>query len=109
MELLLEGLFVIPGINRRVGLDAIVGLIPGIGDLVTTAMGAWLVWEARNLGMSRATLAGMAARVGFDAVLGVIPIVGDAADFLYRSNTANLKRIKKHLDKHHPGTATIQH
>lgn len=107
MEQLLEGLFVIPGINRRVGLDAIVGLIPGVGDLITSAMGAWLVWEARNLGMSRATLAGMMARVGFDALLGVIPVVGDAADFFYRSNTANLKRIKRHLDRHHPATATI--
>lgn len=107
MEQLLEGMFVIPGINRRVGLDAIVGLVPVVGDLLTTAMGAWLVWEARNLGMSRTALTGMAARVGFDTLLGAVPIVGDAADFLYRSNTRNLKRIKKHLDKHHPATVTV--
>lgn len=107
MERLLEGLVVIPGLNRKVGLDAIVGLVPVVGDLVTTFMGAWLVWEARNLGMSKATLLGMSARVGFDALLGAVPLVGDAADLLYRSNTRNLKRIKKHLDRHHPATATI--
>src|SRR3546814_4081113 len=53
MEAMLEGLFVIPGIRRRVGLDSIVGLIPIVGDVVTAAMGAWIVWEARNLGMSK--------------------------------------------------------
>lgn len=107
MERLLEGVVTIPGINRRVGLDAILGLVPVVGDLATTAMGAWLVWEARNLGMSKAALLGMSARVGFDALIGAIPLVGDAADLLYRSNTRNLRRIKRHLDKHHPATATI--
>lgn len=108
MEQLLEGLFVIPGINRRVGLDAILGLIPVAGDLIAATMGAWLVWEARNLGMPKHALAGMMARVGFDALLGMVPVVGDAADFFYRSNTRNLKRIRKHLDRHHPATATIR-
>ncbi len=107
VERLLEGLYVIPGINRRVGLDAIVGLVPVIGDLLAGAMGMWLVWEARNLGMSRLALFGMTARVGFDTVLGMVPFVGDAADFFYRSNTRNLKRIKKHLDRHHPATVTL--
>lgn len=107
MERLLEGLIEIPGLRQRVGLDAMLGLIPVVGDAISAAMGAWLVWEARNLGMSKAALAGMLGRVGFDALLGVIPIVGDAADLLYRSNTRNLKRIKKHLDKHYPATVTI--
>ncbi len=107
VERLLEGLYVIPGINRRVGLDAIVGLVPVVGDLLARAMGMWLVWEARNLGMSRLALFGMTARVGFDTVLGMVPFVGDAADFFYRSNTRNLKRIKKHLDRHHPATVTL--
>jgi len=108
MEKLLEGLFVIPGINRRVGLDALLGLVPVVGDLIAAALGAWIVWEARNLGMSRFQLARMSARVGFDALLGVIPVIGDAADFFYRSNTLNLKAIKRHLDKHHPSTVTIE-
>ncbi|MBW6525783.1 DUF4112 domain-containing protein [Sphingomonas sp. RHCKR7] len=107
MEQLLEGLFVIPGINRRVGLDAIVGLVPVVGDLVTAAMGMWIVWEARNLGMGRAALLGMTARIGFDTLLGAIPVIGDAADLMYRSNTRNVKRIKRYLDKHHPATVTV--
>ncbi|OJU17476.1 MAG: hypothetical protein BGN95_19955 [Sphingomonas sp. 66-10] len=108
MEKLLEGLFVIPGINRRVGLDALLGLVPVAGDLIAAVLGAWIVWEARNLGMSRFQLARMSARVGFDALLGVIPVIGDAADFFYRSNTLNLRTIKRHLDKHHPSTVTIE-
>ncbi len=107
MEQLLEGLFVIPGINRRVGLDAIIGLVPVVGDLVTAAMGMWIVWEARNLGMSRAALMGMTARIGFDTLLGAVPLIGDAADLMYRSNTRNVKRIKRYLDKHHPATVTV--
>jgi hypothetical protein len=70
-------------------------------------MGSWMVWEARNLGMSKWQLARMAGNVGFDAALGLVPFVGDAADFFFRSNSRNLRLIKRHLDKHHPGTATI--
>ncbi|MGJ3629893.1 DUF4112 domain-containing protein [Sphingomonas sp. MMS24-JH45] len=108
MERLLEGMFVIPGINRRVGLDAILGLVPVIGDLAAAALGTYIVWEARNVGMSRFTLARMLGRVGFDALLGLVPFVGDAADFFYRSNTRNVKRIRADLDKHHPATMTIE-
>ena len=108
MEAMLEGLFVLPGTNRRVGLDSLVGLIPVIGDLATAAMGAWLVWEARNLGMSKWQITRMAANVGIDTVIGAIPFAGDAFDFFFKSNTKNLKIIRKHLDKHHPGTVIIE-
>ena len=108
MEAMLEGLFVIPGTNRRVGLDSLVGLIPVVGDLATAAMGAWIVWEARNLGMSKWQLARMAANVGFDTLVGAIPFAGDVFDFLFKSNTKNLRIIRKHLDKHHPSTVTIE-
>ncbi|MES2175355.1 DUF4112 domain-containing protein [Sphingobium sp. Z007] len=107
MEAMLEGLFVIPGTNRRVGLDSLVGLIPVVGDLATAAMGAWIVWEARNLGMSKWQITRMAANVGVDTLVGAIPFAGDLFDFLYKSNTKNLRIIRKHLDRHHPATATI--
>ena len=109
MEQLLEGMVTIPVINRRVGLDALLGLVPVAGDVISAAMGAWLVWEARNLGLSRFQLARMGGRVAFDTLLGAVPVIGDAADFFYRSNTRNLKTIKRHLDRHHPGTATVEH
>jgi len=108
MEKLLERSFVIPGVNFPVGLDALIGLVPVLGDIVTTAMGAYIVWEARNLGMSRWKLARMGLNVLFDAAIGVIPVVGDAADLLFRSNTKNLKIILKHIDKHHPEARVIE-
>lgn len=102
METVLERSFVIPGVNRQVGLDALVGLVPVVGDLITAAMGAYIVWEARNLGMSRWQLLRMSGNIAFDTALGAIPVAGDLFDFLYRSNSRNLKIIKKHLDKRHP-------
>lgn len=108
MEMLLERSFRIPGVNVPVGLDALVGLIPVLGDIITTAMGAYIVWEARNLGMSKWHLTRMGANVAFDAALGLIPLVGDAADFVFRSNSRNLRIIKRHLDKHHPETRVIE-
>ena len=108
VEGLLEGLFVIPGLNRRVGLDSIIGLVPVVGDLITASMGAWLVWEARNLGMSKFQLARMAGNVGIDTALGAIPLVGDLFDFAFRSNTRNLKKVKRYLDKHHPSTMLVE-
>ncbi len=107
MEHLLEGLFKIPGVNRKIGLDVILDVIPVGGDVIGAAMGAWMVWEARNLGMSKTQMARMFGNVGIDFLLGIIPVVGAIPDFLFRSNTRNLKIIKRHLDKHHPATATI--
>ena len=108
VEALLERVAVVPGINRPIGLDAIVGLIPVVGDLVTTAMGAWLVWEARNLGMPKLHLVRMAGNVGIDTVIGAVPIVGDLFDFAFRSNSRNLKIVKRWLDKHHPESGLLE-
>jgi hypothetical protein len=108
LEMLLERSFVIPGINMPVGLDAVVGLVPVIGDFVTAAMGAYIVWEANNLGLPKWKLWRMGGHILLDTLLGAVPVAGDLFDFLYRSNTRNLKIIKRHLDKHHPGTVTIE-
>ena len=102
LEQLLERSFVVPGIKRPVGLDAIVGLVPVLGDVITAAMGAYLVWEASNLGMPRWKIWRMAGNVAFDTALGAIPVAGDAFDFFFRSNSRNLRIVKRHLDKHHP-------
>lgn len=108
MEGMLEGLFTLPGTSRKVGLDSIVGLIPVVGDIATAAMGAWIIWEARNLGMSKLQLARMTANVGFDTALGAIPFAGDLFDLVFKSNSRNLRIIKKHLDRHHPAGAVIE-
>ncbi|GAB7555123.1 DUF4112 domain-containing protein [Novosphingobium sp. 11B] len=107
LERVLERAFVVPGIRREVGLDAVIGLVPVAGDLIAAAMGLYIVWEARNLGMSKWQLARMTANVGFDTLVGAIPVAGDLFDFLFRSNSRNLKIIRKHLDKHHPHTRVI--
>lgn len=107
MEQLLERLVVIPGINKPVGLDVILDLVPVVGDFAAAALGAYIVWEAKNLGMSKTQIARMAGNVGFDWLLGLIPWVGAVPDFFFRSNTRNLRIIRKHLDKHHPNTATV--
>lgn len=107
MERVLERSFTLPGTNQQFGLDALVGLVPVAGDVISAAMGLYLVWEARNLGMPKWQLARMTANVGFDSLLGVVPLAGDLLDFFYRSNSRNLKIIRKHLDKHHPETRVI--
>lgn len=107
MEKVLEGMVSIPGTRQRIGLDAVIGLIPVVGDVVSAAMGAWIVWEARNLGLSKLQIARMAANVGVDTAIGAIPFVGDLFDVAFRSNRRNLRIIKRHLDRHHPATATI--
>ena len=107
MEALLERMFVIPGINRPIGLDVILDIIPVGGSVIAAGMGAWMTWEARNLGMSKWQIARMGGNIGFDMLLGAIPFVGAIPDFFFRSNSRNLKIIKRHLDRHHPKTATI--
>lgn len=108
VEHVLERAFTIPGINRPIGLDAIIGLVPVVGDLITAAMGSYMVWEARNLGMSKFQLARMAGNIGIDTALGAVPLVGDLFDFAFRSNTRNLRIIKRWLDKHHPETRVVE-
>ena len=108
MERVMERLFVIPGTKRTVGLDVILDVVPVVGDIAGAALGAYIVWEGRNVGMSKWQLSRMAGNVGFDWLLGLIPWVGAIPDLFFRSNTRNLKMIKRHLDKHHPGTRTIE-
>lgn len=107
LERVLERAIVIPGLNRGIGLDAVMGFVPVAGDVIAGAMGLYLVWEARNIGLPKRTIARMLVNVGMDTTLGAVPMVGDLFDLLFRSNTRNLRLIKRHLDKRHPGTAII--
>jgi hypothetical protein len=107
LERVLERAIIIPGLNRGFGLDAVMGFVPVAGDIIAGAMGLYLVWEARNLGLPKRTQARMLMNVGLDTTLGAVPLFGDLFDLLFRSNTRNLRLLKRHLDRHHPGTATI--
>jgi hypothetical protein len=107
LEAVLERSITIPGVNYRIGLDAVLGLLPVGGDIIAGLMSAYIIWEARNLGMSKLQLARMTANTLFDTAVGAVPLVGDAFDFVFRSNTRNLRIIKRHLDRHHPETVTV--
>src|SRR5687768_8792045 len=108
MEKLLERMFVIPGINKPIGLDVILDIIPGVGTISAAALGSYIAWEARNLRMSKWQVARMAGNIGFDMLLGLIPWVGAIPDLFFRSNTRNVRIVKRHLDKHHPDTGTLE-
>ena len=108
METLLERVVTVPGLNRPIGLDVMLDLIPVVGNVVASAMGAWIVWEARNLGMSRWHMARMAGNIGIDFLLGLIPWIGAIPDFFFRSNSRNLRIVKRWLDKHHPQSRVIE-
>jgi hypothetical protein len=107
LERALEHGFSVPGTTYQFGLDAIVGLIPVVGDFIGAALGSYLVWEAKNLGLPKWKLWRMAGNVAFDTAVGFVPVAGDVLDFLFRSNSRNLKILKRHLDKHHPETRII--
>jgi Domain of unknown function (DUF4112) len=96
---LLDTAFVIPGTQIRFGLDALIGLVPGIGDAITTVMSLFIVNEARALGAPPLLIARMLANVAFDGVVGAVPLVGDAFDVAFRANRRNMALLREHLDK----------
>jgi hypothetical protein len=94
---LLDSAFVLPGTNIRFGIDALIGLVPGIGDLISTALSLFIVREARALGAPRWMVARMLGNVAFDTVVGAVPLLGDVADVAFRANRRNVAMLRKHL------------
>ncbi len=97
MANLLDNAFVVPGTKQRVGIDAIIGLVPGIGDIVTTVLSSYVIWEARNLGASRVAIARMLSNLAVHATIGSIPVIGDVFDAFFRVNTRNMKIMRDQL------------
>ena len=105
---LLDNAFLIPGLNRRVGLDAVIGLVPGVGDVISAALASYIIWEARQLGLPRWKIARMVGNIAFDTALGAIPVAGDVFDLFFKANQRNLRIIHEHLKrgpKHIDGSA----
>ncbi|MGB3721829.1 MAG: DUF4112 domain-containing protein [Pacificimonas sp.] len=98
----------LPIIGDRIGVDALLGFLPVAGDIIGGIMSSYLIWEARNLGMSKWQITRMGWNTLFDTAIGFVPFLGDAVDVLFRSNTKNLRIVRAHLDKHHPETAVIE-
>ncbi len=89
----------IPIIGRRIGLDGIVGLVPGIGDAVTALAALYPVIEAWRLGVPGTLLLRMLGNIGCDSLLGAVPIAGDLFDFAFKSNRRNVALLRRHLDR----------
>jgi hypothetical protein len=81
------------------GLDGIIGLVPVLGDVITSALGLYIILEARKLGATRWTMARMLLNWGIDFSLGALPVVGDIFDIAYRSNAKNLRLLISDLEK----------
>src|SRR5690606_29030914 len=87
----------IPGTKIRFGLDPLLGLIPGGGDLVSLLMSGYVLHQARRLGLPRHLMTRMIMNVGIDAVAGAVPLVGDLFDVAFKANVRNMKLIEEHL------------
>ena len=96
---LLDVAFIVPGTNVRYGIDGLIGLIPVIGDIITTAISLWLVREARALGAPWHLTMRMLGNVALDGVVGIVPLVGDAFDVMFRANVRNVKMLQRWLEK----------
>ncbi len=95
---LLEDRFRIPGTDFRFGLDALLGLLPGVGDAASVAGSAGVFWLAFQREVPRVVIARMALNVAFDALLGAIPLFGDAFDFVWKANRKNLQLLERYQD-----------
>ena len=96
---LLDIAFILPGTNIRYGIDGIIGLIPVVGDLITTAISLWLVREARALGAPWHVTMRMLGNVALDGVVGMVPVAGDAFDVMFRANIRNMRLLRRWMDK----------
>ena len=96
---LLDVAFILPGTNIRYGIDGLIGLIPVVGDIITTAISLWLVREARALGAPWHITARMLGNVALDGVVGLVPVAGDAFDVMFRANVRNVRMLKRWMDK----------
>lgn len=94
---LMDSQFRVPLLGLRFGADAILGLVPGIGDALSGLIGAYLIYEAKRLGIPRPALLRMILNVAFDTAIGAIPVAGDIWDFFFRSNSRNMQIMARHI------------
>lgn len=93
---LLDNSLPIPGTGRRIGLDGVVGLVPGLGDVISAGVGVFILLRGLHAGVPRVVVARMLINLGFDVTIGAIPVVGDAFDLWFKSNARNLALLQRH-------------
>jgi hypothetical protein len=96
---LLDTRFVIPFTKFRFGADSLIGLAPGVGDAITTALALYIVYEAHRLGAPKTVLARMLGNVAIDGVVGIVPVAGDVFDVMFRANRRNVRILREHLER----------
>ena len=99
---LLDTKWHIPGTGIRFGADALLSLLPAVGPVASTAVSAYLIWEARRLGVSTGTLLRMIGNVGLDALISAVPVAGSIGDVYFRANLRNMALLRRHLERHRP-------
>ena len=94
---LLDSSIKVPGTNFRIGLESLLGLVPGVGDVAGGAISCWIILQGAKLGVSRAVLARMGANVLVEVVVGAIPIFGDLFDMAYKANNRNVRLMEDYF------------
>jgi hypothetical protein len=102
---LLDSAFVVPGLRYRIGLDPILGLVPGLGDLVSPLFGIGVLWQAYDLGIPRVVQLRMLFNVAIDALVGAVPLVGDVFDFAWKANNRNMALLERHAARREAASA----
>lgn len=98
---LLDRAFRVPGTQWRFGLDALIGLIPGLGDVVGSVVGAYSLWIARRIGAPGAVQARMVLNLAIDGIVGLVPLAGDLFDFAFKAHSRNLALLSQWLQSPH--------
>ena len=98
--------FTIPGTPFKVGLDALLGLIPWVGDIIGGVMSTWIVIGALRHRVPTRIIGRMVLNIVIDLVFGAVPIAGDVFDFLYEENVKNMRLLEKHRDRRRPPRST---
>lgn len=99
---LMDEAFTVPGTRIRMGLDALLGLIPGIGDVIAAVLSTWIIAGALRHRVRPLVIARMVLNVAIDLIFGAVPVAGDVFDFLYEENMMNMRLLEKHRDRRRP-------
>ncbi|WP_233553001.1 DUF4112 domain-containing protein [Teichococcus wenyumeiae] len=96
---LLDSRWRVPGTGIRFGADALMSLLPGVGPVVSTVVSAYIIWEARRLGVSGGTLLRMIGNVGLDSLISSVPLAGSVGDVFFRANLRNMALLRRHMGR----------
>jgi hypothetical protein len=101
---ILDSAIRVPGTNYRIGIDGLIGLLPGFGDLVGALLSSYIIAGAAQLGVPSVVLIRMALNIAIESIVGVVPVLGDVFDFAWKANRRNVDLLNHYMEK--PGSAT---